>query len=150
MTTSRRNFIKIGSISAALIAGNCLGLENKIFGQSNILRGGGKLPPEVYGDPLFLYRADTFGKFIGSPFNLFTEEFAAAAVLVRVEKTESAKGGKVKSAENFILSFRVSSAEAKQATYTVIHGELGQFDLLLVPAINEKGENLLNAVINRL
>lgn len=149
MTTSRRNFIKIGSISAALIAGNCLGLENKIFGQSDMLRGG-KLSPEVYGDPFSLYRADTFSKLIGSPFSLFTEEFAAAAILTGVEKFEPAKGGKAASAECFMLSFRLSSADAKQATYTLIHGELGQFDLLLVPGKNEKGENLLNAVINRL
>ncbi len=52
MTVSRRNFIKIGSVSAALIAGNCLGLESKVFGQGKNIYSK-SLPAEVYSDPLF-------------------------------------------------------------------------------------------------
>lgn len=154
MSISRRDFIKIGSISAALIAGNFAGTENKLFGQSSLLRGA-DIPPDVYGDSLFSYHADTFKTRIGSHFNLFAENYAETAVLVAVEETASKqakklRGKQIESSENFVLSFRVSNGEVKQATYTVIHGELGQFDLLLVPAQNAKGEFLLNAVINRL
>lgn len=152
MSISRRNFIKSGTISVAFIAGSCLGAGSNVLGQSSVLRGA-DLPPEVYGDLLFSYHADTFSKFIGSPFSLFSEEFAEAALLDCVAESSFAsrkKGKRIEQAENFMLSFRISNPEAKQATYTVIHGELGQFDLLLVPAQNERGEFLLNAVINRL
>ena len=154
MTISRRKFIKIGSVSAALLAGTSLGINAAGFGQS-AGSGGFNLPPEVYGDPLFSYRAETFKKLIGSEFNLQTEDFAETVVLTEMAENSSIsrkglRGGQIESKENFMLSFRVSSAETGQANYTMFHPELGNFDLLLVPANNDKGEILLNAVINRL
>lgn len=148
MATSRRNFIKIGGISAALLTTGSLGIGRNVFGES--------LPAEAYSDALYSYRADTFRKLIGSEFSVFTDDFAATAVLTEVRdspftdaKKMSGKSETV-STEDFTLSFKIPDGAAKQATYTVINSELGQFDLLLVPAQNAKGEFLLDAVINRL
>ena len=154
MSISRRKFIKIGSVSAALLAGTSLGIEAAGFGQA-VGSGGFNLPPEVYGDPLFSYQAETFKKLIGSEFNLQTEDFAETVVLTEMAENSFVSrkilpGGQIEPKENFMLSFRVSSAEAEQANYTMFHPELGEFDLLLVPAKNNQGEILLNAVINRL
>ncbi|MGI9055036.1 MAG: DUF6916 family protein [Pyrinomonadaceae bacterium] len=155
MTVSRRNFIKIGSVSAALIAGNCLGLENGVFGQARNIYGK-RLPAEVYSDSLFSYRADTFRRLVGSEFSLFTEDFAATAVLSEVQDSVFTDRKKLRgkstivSSEDFTLLFDIPYGTAKQATYTVIHRDLGQFDLLLVPGQNQKGGFLLSAVINRL
>lgn len=154
MPISRRNFIRIGSISAALVAGNFLGSESGVFAQTKIFRAG-NLPSEIYSDALFSYHAETFGKHIGSSFDLFTDGFAESAVLTEIKENPLSNGKKLKkrqieSSENFTLSFRISKPDAPQATYTVIHRELGQFDLLLVPAKNDRGEFLLDAVINRL
>lgn len=154
MSISRRKFIKIGSVSAALLAGTSLGINAAGFGQA-VGSGGFNLPPEVYGDPMFSYRAETFKKLIGSEFNLQTEDFAETVVLTELTENPPVSqkilpGKYIEPKENFMLSFRVSSAEAKQATYAMFHPELGKFDLLLVPAQNNQGEILLNAVINRL
>jgi hypothetical protein len=51
MSISRRNFIKIGGVSAALIAGTSLGIEAAVFGQAD-KAGGLNIPPQVYGDLL--------------------------------------------------------------------------------------------------
>ena len=154
MTISRRKFITIGSVSAALVAGMNLGINAEVFGQT-VYSTGFSPPSEVYGDPLFSYQAETFKNLIGAEFNLQTEDFAETVVLIALAENsltdrKISKGKYVESKEDFMLSFRVSSAEAKQANYTMFHPELGKFDLLLVPAKNDKGENLLNAVINRL
>lgn len=155
MSISRRKFIKIGGVSSALIAGNCLGLDKLVFAQTRQSLFTEKLSAEVYGDILMSYHIEDFRKLIGSNFSFFAEGFAETAVLIEVEDNK-ASGGKskkknvIESAEDFMLSFRVSKPEVEQATYTVIQSNLGQFDLLLVPARNAKGETLLNAVINRL
>lgn len=154
MSISRRNFIKIGGVSAALIAGTGLGIEAAVFGKTGDTDSL-NLPPEVYGDPLFSYHADTFRKLVGSEFNLQTKNFAATAVLTAIKENSfvsrrTLKGKTIQPAENFMLLFRVSSPELEQATYTMFHPELGTFNLLLVPSKNDKGENLLKAVINRL
>ena len=154
MTISRRKFIKIGSVSAALLAGTSLGIEAAGFGQT-VGSGGFNLPPEVYGDPMFSYQAETFKKLIGSQFSLQTEDFAETVVLTEMAENSFVSrkilpDKQIEPKENFMLSFRVSSAEAEQATYAMFHPELGKFDLLLVPAKNDQGEILLNAVINRL
>ncbi len=154
MSISRRNFIKIGSVSAVLLAGTSLGIEAAGFGKSGY-SDGFSIPPEVYGDSLFSYRAETFKKLVGAEFSLQTEEFAETAVLTEIMENSFVsrkilKGKYIEPEETFILSFRVPAADQQQATYTMFHPELGKFDLLLVPATNDKGENLLNAVINRL
>lgn len=155
MTISRRNFIKIGGISTALLTTGSLGAVTNIFGQPGNIYGK-SFPPEVYTDALFSYRAETFRKLIGSEFSLFADDFAAAAVLTEVRDSPFTDGKKLRgrtttvSSEDFTLSFKIPYANAKQAIYTVIHRRLGQFDLLLVPAQNAGGEFLLDAVINRL
>lgn len=154
MSISRRNFIKIGGVSAALLAGTNLGIEAAVLGKT-VGADGLKLPSEVYGDPLFSYHADTFRNLVGSEFGLQTKDFAATAVLTALKENSfvsrrTLKGRQIQPAENFMLLFRISSAEFKQETYTMFHPELGTFDLLLVPSKNDKGENLLKAVINRL
>ncbi len=159
MSTSRRTFIKRGSLSAALIAGSLMGLEKSVFGQSN-RESEISLPKEVYGQPLFSYDQNVFEKLLGTSFTLMTEDFAETAVLAQVrkklpaEKKTSRQGifGKreIESSVNFMISFRVSSPEVKQDIYQVFHKELGLFDLLLVPSKNDKGEVFLDAVINRL
>lgn len=152
MSISRRNFIKIGGVSAALLAGTGLGIEAAVFGKT-VDAGSLNLPSEVYGDTL--YRADTFKNLVGSEFNLQTENVAVTGVLTAIKENSfvsrgNIKGKKIEPAENFMLLFRVSSPELEQANYTMFHPELGTFDLLLVPSKNDKGENLLKAVINRL
>ncbi len=155
MTISRRDFIKIGGISTALLTTGALGTMTNVFGQSGNIYGKG-LPREVYSDALFLHRADTFRNLVGSEFSLFADDFAAAAVLTDVRNSPFMNEKKLRgrtatvSSEDFTLSFKIPYANARQATYTVIHRRLGQFDLLLVPAHNANGEFLLDAVINRL
>ena len=154
MSISRRNFIKIGSVSAALVAGNCFGFESGVFAQTNVLSGV-SLPSEIGSDLLFSYNAGRFKKLIGSPFNISARDFAGMAVLNSVEDvsfagSKTSKNIKSKTAENFILSFQISSDQARQETYAVSHSDLGQFDLLLVPAKSARGENLMTAVINRI
>ena len=52
MNISRRNFIKIGGVSAALLAGTGLGINAAVFKQT-VNADSPNLPPEVYADPLF-------------------------------------------------------------------------------------------------
>ncbi len=155
MTISRRNFIKIGSVSAALIAGGCVGLENSVFGQVKNIYGR-VLPAEVYDDALLSYHADTFRRLVGSEFSLFTEDFAATAVLSEVRDSVFAARRKIRSlrktvsSKDFTLLFEIQDDTAKQATYTIIHPNLGQFELLLVPGQSQTGGFMMSAVINRL
>jgi hypothetical protein len=157
MNTSRRNFIKTGTL-AAVFAGTNLFTVGFCSAQEKSAASG-ELPEKVFGDPLLHLTAANFREYVGTEFSVLTDVGGAVAVLSNVTETQQSVepvrrfGDAFRRrtrAENFVLSFRVSASDFSQATYRLRHPNLGQFDLFLVPGSSENNENLLHAVINRI
>lgn len=146
MKFSRRHFIKLGGATAATI----FGFGSFTFGQKKSVTAG-DFPAEMFADPLYGHGADDFRKYLGTDFTLMTEGAMISAALVAVNSSviRRNKNNRNIKAECFTLSFRLPS-DAPQATYTVFHPNLGNFDLFLVPGKSDKAESLLHAVINRI
>lgn len=158
MNITRRNFIKFATV-AGVIAGTNLVAPRFAPAQKRTQNAVGDLPADVLNDPLYSLTAADFKNCIGSEFTLLNalDGASATAVLSKVtvvKKSSKSSKGEVETrrsgkAENFTLAFALPAGELPQATYTLWHPSLGQFDLLLVPGRGNGGENLLHAVINR-
>ncbi|MDQ3130916.1 MAG: twin-arginine translocation signal domain-containing protein [Acidobacteriota bacterium] len=146
MKFSRRHFIKLGGATAAAI----FGFGSFTFGQKNSVTGD-DFPAEMFADPLYGHGADNFRKYLGTEFSLMTKSETITAVLADVKSSVVGKNKKFgnKRAECFTLSFNLPS-DAPQATYKVLHPNLGNFDLFLVPGKSDEADSLLHAVINRI
>jgi hypothetical protein len=144
MLISRRSFFRI-SVLPALVSIAPSGL---IFGQND----------DLANDRLMSLRSGDFRNQIGSKFKL-SEDGATAArqfVLTEVKKAEASGarqsgGGDDSDLKCFSLNFRlVGAGSVKQATYTIKHNILGNFQLFLVPGAVSASQSSLVAIINRL
>ena len=151
MNTTRRNFIKASAFVAVFAAADLF--------KSPVHAASSDLPSELLADPLFYLTANDFKKHIGAQFSLIQEngvmsaELSSVVQIVKPPKmAQNQRGGARRklTKETFTLSFRASDGNFSQTTYQVWHPSLGQFDLFLVPNVNDGNQTLLHAVINRI
>ena len=136
MTTSRRDFLRKGSL-LALVAGAPLGLAEKVIA-SEI-----KSPTEALG-----FSEAEFKRQLNTSFVIKDGTRKVPVKLIAVDdwrRKESLKNGK----ECFGLRFRGSHANRfKQNTYAIEHKSLGSFSLLLVPIGLNDERPQYEAIIN--
>jgi hypothetical protein len=118
-----------------------------ILGQSFKERDGNPTEaPPIQVDELGNYSKATFKNLLNSIFQLHTTSGIVEVALISVEDLPTSKGG-----ECFALLFRGGSRAQKQDTYTMVHGALGTFQLLLVPGgADQNGAQSYLATLNRL
>ena len=135
MATSRRNFLKSGSL-VALAAGIPLASLERVLGYD---RGASAMAG--------LTRKD-FAEHLNQDFLIHHAESKVAVRLVEVESL----GAATPYGEAFSLLFRSDHSTAlKQNTYVIEHGKLGRFSFLLVPMrTRDKSAVSYEAIINRL
>ena len=143
MSVTRRKFVKAGFLAATVAAFPL----RTILGQSFKQRDGNPTEsPAVQADSLGSYSKETFRNLLNSIFQLHTTSGIVEVALVSVEDLPGPKGG-----ECFALLFRGGSRAEQQDTYTLVHGSLGTFQLLLVPAgADQNGAQSYLATLNRL
>lgn len=157
MPISRRIFLRTGTMVVLGAAAAHSKLGRVAVGQK--LREdvttvtGFRVPPESLNDPLTFFTRSTFSAQLNSTFRLRQGDSTSAVVtLVAVNdlapSAKKVKGQVVGGRECFSLIF--SGKQLPQDTYTVEHGALGTFKLLLVPSGKPGGIPQLEAVINRL
>lgn len=144
MSISRRNFFKVGGISAV----TAIVLGKPVLGQSRKFSGS---RPK---DQLMSLLNEDFRLQIGSTFNLYAGGSLTQAVLTSVDtftdKATRNRKNRRMSVSCFSLRFEVASdSRLEQATYDVRHDVLGNFPLFLVPGAAANGQHLLHAVLNR-
>jgi hypothetical protein len=139
MATSRRKFLKTGSI-VALCAAFPLSVKARSLTVGRILF------PFIDTNTRPALDMTAFSNCLQTNFALTANESTAVVRLVGVRDLRSAKtrrGGK----ECFSLFFSgAAGSSLPQATYRINHRTLGEFQLLVVPV----GTNSYEAVINRL
>ncbi len=158
MDLSRRSFLSTGSKLgfAAVFSG---GMSSIAFGQKTSPRPASgfdaKIPSEAQGDNLAGITRDMFADNLGTKFTFSLEGVKLADVkLIRVkDSSPAAKEGKeATGGECFSVIFRgPRSLPLRQDTYTLQHGTLGEFKLLVVPGGTDKNGSGLRygALINR-
>jgi len=126
------------------------------FGQksddSEAMVMGFRVPNASMNDPLTFFTKSTFVAQLNTRFRLrLGRSISVIVTLVAVNDLMPTKdkvtGPIVGSRECFSLIF--SGKELPQGTYTVEHGALGRFQLLLVPSGIQGSKPQLEAVINR-
>lgn len=144
MATSRRNFLKHGTIGA-VAAGVSLSLADRIAARET---------PETPALPIdngaFLDRA-AFESQLNTTFLIGEKNAQVGVRLVKVTDLGSRKTGR-ETREAFSLIFRGSNASPlRQHTYKIEHKKLGEFSFLVVPIMSgDKSVRYYEAVINRL
>jgi len=138
MTTSRRNFLKNGTLGA-LAAGVSLGITEIGFGAPALNATASALLPDMAAFQAHLRTDFLIGK-SRVPIRLIN--------VLKVGSKQTAEGKK----EAFTLTFRADPKPfLKQETYTIEHAKLGTFSMLLVPVVSkDKNARYYEAVINRL
>jgi hypothetical protein len=136
MTTSRRNFLRTGTIGA-LAAGVSLGVSKASFAAS-ASSGVPELPDMA-----------AFQAQLKTDFLIGRSKVPIRLVNVLKLGSKSAFSGKK---EAFTLTFRASLRPSlQQETYLIEHARLGTFSMLLVPIVSkDKEARYYEAVINRL
>ena len=148
MATSRRKFIKVGTISA-LVAGIPLkAAARELFNPAAHL-----LSSNNVADGTLNMRA--FARHLNSKFRIHHGNAKTTQLkLVEVKdlRTPSAANQRrIDSAECFSAVFLGASRSGlRQNTYIVEHGSLGKFSLLLVPVDMSKNQQYYEAIFNRL
>ena len=138
MSTSRRNFLKTGSL-VALAAGAPISFVSRAAGSERAQPSSG-----------FSLDKSAFLSQLNTDFLIAQGGTKVRVRLVDVSdlpRRDAKVGG-----EGFSLVFRGNRARAlKQATYAIEHNKLGQFSFLVVPIMRkDKSANYYEAVINRL
>jgi len=131
-------------------------------GQARKFKGLFQIPIEAQSDPLFNYRRSSFSPYLGSIFSITLNDANAtslAVTLVELGDTGFPKAGKrirrpttdVINEDRFSLLFRGPlEVLLGQGVYTVNHGALGRFRLLLVPILTGRTDaHYYEAIINR-
>jgi hypothetical protein len=139
MSTSRRDFIKKGSL-VALVAGVPLGLAERALARETLASPAG----------LGLSKA-AFMAQLNSEFLINASSEKRKVKLVAVEDLHHA-GAFGNGKEGFSLLFRGDQTSMlKQNTYLIEHGRLGTFSFLLVPIRTaDKSAHHYEAIINHL
>jgi hypothetical protein len=128
MGFTRRDFIKFGGIAAV----STIGLSGQVFAAKG-------------GADLAHLNGDAFRGLIGTEFVVSTAEVSVSATLSEVRDfTKPSKKG-----ECFLLVFDARAERVEQATYSVFHPQIGNFDLFLTEGKTKHGPTLM-AVINRI
>jgi len=138
MTTSRRNFLKNGTLGA-LAAGVSLGITEPDFGRAAL---------SSTAPRLLLDRA-AFQAHLRTDFFIGISKVCITLIeVLNLGSKRSADGKR----EAFTLTFRGDNASPlKQDTYMIEHDKLGMFSLFLVPVVSrDKSGRYYEAVINRL
>ena len=141
MLISRRNFFRISALPVLASFAPSVSL----FGQS----------ADVFNDRLMTLRSGDFCNQIGTKFKLTDGGLSRQAVLTDVKKFASSGANQFGNEDSsdlkcFSLTFRlIGSMPAEQATFTVKHGILGDFQLFLVPGKLSASQPILTAVVNR-
>lgn len=161
MNTSRRSFLRLGSISA-LFAGLNLGAARVAFGQEKgapAAKGPAAVPYEAKTDPAFYFTPDTFSPYLNSTFRLSRGKGVAFdATLVAVEDTRAQSQAKaralkarVSEGQCFALTFRAGERDTvSQGTLKFNHPALGRFSLFVVPGASSAEGTNYGAVINHI
>ena len=156
MPISRRIFLRAGTI-VALGAAAQSKLAQVVAGQKS---GGGRMDTVTglpglaasLDDPLTNYTKSTFVAHLNSKFRLRQGDSSSSVVtlvaVVDYVPSPSKVAAQAGSGESFSLVFS-GGKQLPQDTYTVEHGALGTFKLLLVPSGNAGGVFQWDAVINR-
>jgi hypothetical protein len=142
MATSRRNFLKTGSVMA-LAAGVPLSLADKVAGKT--------ISHPAEHATAHLSKA-AFAAQLNTTFELATKPSNTKVSLTKITDIP-VKGGVVnKNREGFSLLFRANEPlRLTQDTYVINHRKLGTFSLLLVPTrTDDHSVSHYEAVINRL
>lgn len=114
---------------------------------------GFSVPAASMSDPLTFFSKSTFSAQLNSKFRLRQDAGSWVVTLVAVNDLAPSAAkvkGKVVVGGRECFSLVFSGKRLPQGTYTVEHGALGTFKLLLVPSGKQGGEPQLEAVINRL
>jgi hypothetical protein len=154
MSISRRGFLRTGTL-VALSAATHSKFANVVFGQKSLsgrrnFLGGFRVPEESLNDPLTYFTKSTFSAYVNSKFRLRSVTSRSVVVtLVEVNDTAPSPLKQSQGKECFVLMFRASKY-LPQETYTIEHGALGTFKMLLVPTGKDSDGKYLAAVVNRL
>lgn len=155
MPISRRIFLRAGTM-VVLGAAAQSKLAKVVVGQKSErvdAVSGFRVPAASMDDPLTYYTKSTFLAHLNSKFRLRQGDSSSSVVtLIRVvdnAPSQSKVAAQVGSGECFTLVFS-GAKRLPQDTYTVEHGALGTFKLLLVPSGKPGGIPQWDAVINRL
>jgi len=137
MSTSRRNFIKTGTM-VALAAGVPLGIAEKVAVASSGSSASGNV----------LNKA-AFENALNTKFLINVNRSKVSVKLVEVQDLGSERTGR---REAFSLTFRGEDLKSlNQNTYVIEHERLGTFSFLLVPmGRDDRDRPRYEAVINRL
>jgi hypothetical protein len=156
MPISRRIFLRAGTM-VVLGAAAQSKLAKVVVGQKSgglvDAVSGFRVPAASMDDPLTYYTKSTFLAHLNSKFRLRRGDLSSSVVtLIKVvdnAPSQSKVAAQVGSSECFALIFS-GGKRLPQDTYTVEHGALGTFKLLLVPSGKPGGVPQWDAVINRL
>ncbi|HYY56766.1 MAG TPA: twin-arginine translocation signal domain-containing protein [Pyrinomonadaceae bacterium] len=153
MDISRRKFLRTGTV-VALAAGiplqTIITASGQQNGASHSSANGFPIPAEVQSDPIFNYTKATFAAHVNSTFQVRSKRTKAVDItLVDVHDSGPVPDQLSAGRECFSLVFRAQH-KIRQDTYTVEHGALGTFALLLVPIGKDKKGSYYEAIINRL
>ena len=157
MNQSRRRFLHVGSMMglAAMVRA---GIAPRAFGQSKQQLGtgiGNVIPKQVFADPLYYLSSKMFAQNLKTKFAFSLGEVKLGhMVLIEVHNLNPpyVKNEVTNGRECFSLVFRgPRNLPLRQETYTITHGALGTFQLLVVPAHQKDPSGRhYEAVINRL
>ncbi len=128
MKFSRRNFIKLGGISALAAQG----FSGSVFGQT---RNSADL----------LKSSRQISTLVGTDFYIVSDRVQTTVKLMNVKDfPHKTVGG-----ESYTMEFKVPQRLAKEDTYHVWHPQMGNFDLFMTEGRNGRQKTLM-AIINRL
>ena len=157
MPISRRIFLRAGTMLALGAAAQAtlgkVAAGQKLHEDVATVTGF-RVPAESMSDPLTFFSKSTFSAQLNSQFRLRQGDAGSWVVTLVAVNDLAPSAAKVKGKvvvggrECFSLVF--SGKRLPQGTYTVEHGALGTFNLLLVPSGKPGSVPQLEAVINRL
>jgi hypothetical protein len=138
MSTSRRNFLKNGSL-IALAAGAPISFASKVLGSEN-------------AQPLSGFSLDKTAFLSQLNTNFLIAQGGSKVPVKLVDVSDLPRRGAKLRGEGFSLLFRGTRARAlRQATYVIEHDKLGQFSFLVVPIMRkDQSAFYYEAVVNRL
>ena len=146
MATSRRNFLKAGTLGV-LCAGLPAALANVVVGHPEVI---GKFSG---GNATSFFTQDTFTPYLNTTFLVKTNAAAVDLKLAKITDLKAISGirARIAGKESFSLLFAAPSEVAwlTQDTYILEHTALGRFPLFLVP-VGRATNRQLEAIIIRL
>ena len=147
MITSRRNFMKAGTIAGLSIV--VPALNKTAFGQSSKTPTPTRNPPSPVNPPdnLAQLRQEDFARCLYTYFQIRLSKRTA----LEVELCAITENKMRELFENFVLVFRgVHDTQLRQGTYSFEHTHLGNIEIFIVPAGSEANMRYYTAVFFRI